>query len=540
MYKAIQRLSFGRRAGQALIVGASLGVLNACDSLLEAEIPHLLTDDAIETEASAESQINSVIALFECGYTAFGLRALGHEDAMESIAGVFSGSHVYSPASVSGACDANSTSVAWLDQIMGARALISNDPAKLVSTGQGLEGVNRGVYDRINDEWALGPAGERLSAIAAIYMGASLAHLGEFMCEAAIDGSDLLTPTDLLNLAEDWITNRALGHIGSFGDFVMPFGVASSAEQMAIAIRARIRWANRDYAGAAVDAATVLAADPTFTAWVTREAGETRRNKIYHNATEVGFSGGLGINSWWNPAIRRPNPVTGASWPDPIPFTGYLFLGIMPDGRTLEAGNVPVRWAEELRDVRLNPILLENDAVADTRVQHVFKSIQGPAPREVPNRYSGNDDDVPYMTWEELRLIQADNELAQGNLQGAIDHVNALRTAHGLPTIADPYLSTLIGDAEQVRYVLLEERRREFFAEGARYYSTKIQNTDVLWFPRAEGQTPFQGYNLQGGVRTLLPDEEYQQNPYFIDRGGLDARGTGCASLPGSQAPFIQ
>lgn len=532
----MQGRTTGKRGAFSFLVLASVASMAACDGLLDAELPHLLTDAAVEGPSTAETQVNSIIALFECGYTAFGLTALGAEDVMESIAGAAQ-QHSYDHTPNTGTCDSSSANTSWWDGVWGARALVSTDPAKLVPTATGTA---TGVYDKINGEWSLGQQGERLSAIAAIYMAASLTHVGEFICEASIDGSDLLTPTDVLDLAEEWITDRALVHIDNYGDFAMPNGIARSARQMAIAIRSRARWANRDYAGAAEDAATVLAADPNFNAWVTRETGETRRNKIYHAATAVGFSGGLGINTWWNPSIRRPNPVTGEPWPDPIPFTGYLFLGIMPDGRTLEPGNLPVRWAEEERDAAGNPIPLGNGAVPDTRVQHIFKPIQGPQPREVPARYSSEDDDVPYMTWEELRLIQADNDLASGNLAGAIDHVNALRTAHGLPTVSGAYRDELLADAEAVRYLLLEERRREFYAEGARYWSTKIQNTDVLWFPRSQGQSPFQGYNLQGAVRQLFPDDEYETNPYFVERGGLAARGTGCASLPGSQAPVFQ
>jgi len=76
--------------------------------------------------------------------------------------------------------------------------------------------------------------------------------------------------------------------------------------------------------------------------------------------------------------------------------------------------------------------------------------------------------------------------------------------------------------------MILEERRRALFAEGGRYWSTKIRNTDVLWFPRAEGITSQQGYSLQGGVRLALPTEEYLTNPYLVARGGLAVRGTGC------------
>ncbi|HUF85180.1 MAG TPA: hypothetical protein VMQ81_11375, partial [Acidimicrobiia bacterium] len=399
-----QIIRFERWAGRAarvLGLGLALGTLSACDDLLEVDLPHLLTDAAIEDTGTAETQVYSAIALFECGYNVFGTTALGHEDAMQSIAGVYGGGHVYDATANTGECGDASTDQSWFDQVMGARAMLSTAPSRLVPSATGL---GRGVYDRIQDEWSLGQAGERLSAIAAIYVAASLTHLGEFVCEAALDGSELLTPTDVLNLAGTWV-GTALGHIGNFGDFAMPNGIAESAQNMAIAVRARIRWASRDFPGAAADASTVLAADPDFVAWITRETGGFRRNHIYHNTQEVSFSGMLGINDWWNPLDFRPNPVTNQPWPSPIPFTGYIFLGIMPDGRTLEAGNLPVRWAEEFRAFGDDPTPLNNGAVPDTRVSHIKKPVQGPTPEEVPAKYQAEDDDMPYMTWEELQLI---------------------------------------------------------------------------------------------------------------------------------------
>ncbi|MGD8730160.1 MAG: hypothetical protein PVF90_10675, partial [Gemmatimonadota bacterium] len=527
------------RAVIALILGLTVGISSGCKDLLDVELPHLLTNDAIADVGSAETQVNSAIALFECGYSEWTTMSLGPEDAMQSIAGVGGGTHGYDHTPNTGECDSSSSSTNWFDNIVGARALLTTQPSRLVASAEGTATsdfpAGKGVYDRIQDEWGVTavPAGrgEILSAISAIYVAASLGHLGEFVCESAIGGSELLTPGDMLGLAEDWV-GTALGHIAANGDFAMPFGVAPSAENMAYAMRARFRWANGDVAQAAADAAQVLAADPDFTAYVTRETGQTRRNKSYHMLTDISFSAMLGINDWWDPAIRSPNPVTGQPWPDPIPFTGYLFLGIMPDGRTLEAGNLPVRWAEEERDAAEQPVSLGNGAVPDTRVPHIYKSIQGPGKHEVPYVYTAEDDDIPYMTWEELKLIQADNELLLGapaNLQNAIDLVNELRVAKSLPEVSGAYLATLTDgtdDFDEVRYLLLEERRREFFAEGGRYWSTKIQNTDVLWFPRLEGATPFQGYNLQGAVRQLFATDEYQQNPNFVDVGGLDARGT--------------
>ena len=389
--KGLQR--WGTRAGQVLALSVTVGALGACDSLLEVELPHLLTDAAIDGAGTAQTQVYSAIALFECGYSAFGLMVLGHEDVSESVAGVYGGGHVYQTASDTGTCDTSETNDSWFDQIMGARAMLTTAPAGLAATSTG---VGLGVYDRIQNEWDLGADEARLSAIAAIYVAASLTHLGEFVCEVALDGSDMLSPSQTLDLAESWV-NAALGHIGS--DFAMPNGIAASAEDMATAMLARIRWANGDLTGANSAATTVLNSDPEFEAWITRESGETRRNKIFVNEISVSYSGMLGVNDWWNiNNNRRPNPATGQSWPAVIPFTGYLFLSITPDGRTLEAGNTPVVWAEEFRAMGADPTSLGNGTTPDTRTLHHKKNIQGPQPREVPSRYESQDDDIPYMT----------------------------------------------------------------------------------------------------------------------------------------------
>jgi hypothetical protein len=531
-------------------VVAAVVALGACDSLLEVELPHLLTQSAIKDIASAEIQVNSAIALFECGYAAHGVTALGHEGYMESIAGVFGGGYGYVVNANTGTCDSSSTSVAWFDQMMGSRAMLVTQPSRLVPTSQGtVTGefpVGKGVYDRIQDEWGIANVrnGERLSALAALYVAMNLTHFGEFLCEVALGGSDLITPPEVLALAESWI-GTAQTHITNNGEFAMPFGIAPSATNLAIAIRARMRWANRDFAGAAADAATVLAADPDFRAVVAREAGVTRRNKIFHHTTDVGFGKMLGVHDWWVPTSRRPNPATGQIWPNPIPFTGSIFVSITPDGRTLDAGNIPVRWAQEVRNAAGSPVSFGNGSIPDTRVSSVYKSIQGPGLHELPDVYNGDDDDIPYMTWEELTLIRADRELELGgpaNLTAAIGFVNTLRTAKSLPTVSGAYLTTLTdgaNDVAEVRALLFEERRRELFAEGGRFWSTKIQNTDIAWFPRAEGQTPFQRYNWQGGVRQIMPTDEYEQNPYFVQRGGRASRGAGCNGLFGSQAPYL-
>ncbi len=412
-----------------------------------------------------------------------------------------SGSHRYRATPATGGCDSDSEDSSWFDQVMGARALISN-------------AGGTGIYDRLSTDWDVSvvPDNERLRAISAIYSAAAYEHFGSFFCEMTFDGGPLQTPAQILAQAETWI-GTAQGHIASAGgDFAMPYGIASSATDLANGLLARIRWANGDLAGAATAAALV---PDGFDAWITRETGPIRRNKIYDAGTAVGYSGMLGQIDWWNGATT--NPHTGAAWPNPIPFTGYIDLGIGPDGRAIDANGNPV---------------LETDAgaVDDSRVAHFIKSIQGPVPRDVPDKYQSETDDIPFVTWREMRLIEA--EAAGG--QTAIDIVNDLRNAAGLPAAAQIgglYQAELLADDEQLRYMILEERRREFFVEGGRYLATKILNTDVLWFPRGDGSSPEQGYTLQGGVRHFMPGDEY----FLNDNISLADRGSGCANLTGQQ-----
>ncbi len=486
-----------------LACALTVGAVTACNDLLEVELPSALTDDVLTDPTGASVQVSSVIANIECGYSAFGwVRTLGAEDVLESVAGRGGGHAVHNSLPDSGGrCDADgdSSNGNYYDQFQIARSMAW------------------GTYERL-ENWTdqeVPGSREQLMATTALYAGIALEHFGTFYCEMTFDNSPLMSPSAVMGLAEDWI-NTSLGHIGNIGDYAVDHGASSSARTMATALRARIRWHSGDLGGAAADAAQIPMG---FTAWIVRDVGPERRNKIYESGTQTGWGGMLGVNNWWNEGtgVRdRTNPVTGLPWPDPIPFTGYLFLGIMPDGRAVDDDGYPVRWAEEFRDVGDDPTPLNNGAVPDVRVQHFKKTIQGPAPREVPARYSAEDDDIPLVDWEEMWLILAEIEGGQS----AIDRVNDIRRHYDLPlvTYADP------GNAQQVKHMIIEERRRSFFAEGGRYWATKILNTDILWFPRTTGKTPAQGYDLDGGVRLVMPNDEYTLNPSIT----LNDRATGC------------
>jgi len=149
-------------------------------------------------------------------------------------------------------------------------------------------------------------------------------------------------------------------------------------------------------------------------------------------------------------------------------------------------------------------------------VKHVTLPIQGGPPGPVASRYLTDGDDIPLVNWKEMWLIRA--ELEGG--QNAINLVNELRAADGLPlvTYADP------GNATQIKYMIIEERRRALFLEG-RFYLTKLKNLDILWFPRGEGHTTASKWQLNGGVRRLMPQNEYELNKNL----SLESRATGCS-----------
>ena len=308
-----------------------------------------------------------------------------------------------------------------------------------------------------------------------------------------------------LTMAEGLIS-RGLSEIGSAGgDFAMPFGIASSAEAMAYGLRAQIRFRKGDMAGAVSDAQQV---PKEFIAWVTRDAGPFRRNKAYYDGTFIRYARLNGVNDWWE---GDSNPVNGVPWPAVIPFTGFRNLGILPDGRAVREDGLPIRTDGQYR----TPV--EDTAVPDTRVQFVEGIIQGDANQTFINaRYDSEDSDYPLVNWKEMWLIRAEGVGGQG----AIDLVNELRAFDNLPlvTYADP------GNAQQIRYMIVEERRRTLYVEG-QFYFTKLRNLDLLWFPRAQGIIPVRGDLYGGGVRMHMPNDEFTLNENLT----LDDRATGCA-----------
>jgi hypothetical protein len=473
------------RARTFATLSLSIVALSGCDSLLEVELPSELTNEVLEDPVGASMQLNSVIGHFEATFNNYNWQLHGREEGGEIFA--------RSPGTNRDDLAYPTQSSAWFNGFNVSRRFAANLHAKL------------------DKEWTAAQVRDRARylAITSMYEGASLALLASSLCEITIDDGPMQQPAAIYTLADNLLT-RAITEIdASGGDFAVPFGVSTSARTMAYGLRAQLRWMKGDMAGAKADAERV----PTgFTAWVTREDVPDRRNRAFEAGGGPGggrFAEVIGVIDWW----RGPaNPVTGQNWPNLIPFTGYIDLGILPDGRAVRDDGVPIRRSGTNR----TPI--EDTSVPDTRVRTEMGIIAGKGAviRPTNIRYANAGADIPLVNWKEMALIRA--EIAGG--QEAINLVNAIRTADRLPlvTYANP------ANATQIKYMILEERRRALWLEGRFFYS-KLKNMDVTWFPRGVGITPEGGLQMGGGVRYILPENEYILNEN-ID---LDDRATGCA-----------
>lgn len=452
--------------GLALVLSLALSALPGCSDLLDVDLTDAITDEALEDPGGAEIQTNSAIAVVECAYSAFVAgNAAGNEDVYLRIASGMAGFAEYTTEVGTGTCDTTDGSYAWWQGMQTGRLLAE------------------GTYDRLTD-WSSEDVEERerLLAVTALYAAVPYDVFGEHVCEITVEGGPPMTPDETLEVAESWVTT-ALDHIATTGDFPLDNGVASSIEQTAYGLRARIRWARGPdhWSGAAADAARV---DEGFVAWVSREAGlNDRRNKVAVAHHTVGYGTVIGPITWWNGDVGSGDP-----WPTPLPFTGYLDLAVAGDGRSV--------------DMDGRPITTELDgAVPDPRVDVSPATLSDGYEGHRQNKYTSGGDDIPLVNWEEMWLIRAEVE------GDAVARVNEIRAAHDLPSVA------YAPEGEEIERLILEERRRSLFLEG-RFWSTKIQNPDRLWFPRNQGVTP-EGDPYGGAVRMLMDVEEYDLNEHL-------------------------
>lgn len=114
-------------------------------------------------------------------------------------------------------------------------------------------------------------------------------------------------------------------------------------------------------------------------------------------------------------------------------------------------------------------------------------------------KYGSLSDPLPVATGDEARLIVAE---VQGG-QTAVNIINALHTAAGL----DPFPG---GSEAQIQAQVTEERRRELWLEGHRFFDIRRLNLPLVPAPG----TAYRKGGLYGSDRCFpLPDVEVRNNP---------------------------
>jgi len=265
-------------------------------------------------------------------------------------------------------------------------------------------GTSDTIYARLS-EWTdaeMPPGVNRATLLgrSAAYAGYSILLLGEGMCSAAINIGPEMSKTDLWNEAKLRF-DAAVAAVGAATDTA-----SLNVLNMARVGRARTLLNLGQLAAAGADAALVTAG-------------------FVQNA----IANAAGTNRQQNQVFLHTR-VNNFSSVDPS-FVGLTFGGVA------------------------DPRVVVN--VTTTKGSDGFTFI-----RQVM-KYADRGSPIPVARYNEARLILAEAHVAAGNLQGAIDIINALHTAAGLPAYNGTGQT-----AAQVRAQVIEERRRELFMEGQR------------------------------------------------------------------------
>jgi starch-binding outer membrane protein, SusD/RagB family len=218
--------------GLALIAG-----LAACDSLLEVENPGAVQAEDLDNPALAPTLVNSALGQFECAYTSYvtSTSVLAHETINASswlnINGW--GWRGLELETITGSCPGgrNATGLGAYTPLQQARY-------------QAEEGIR--LISGFPDEEVAGKS-EMLGLLSG-YAAYSWTLLGEGFCEMAVDQGPLMTPTQVLQGAEERFTT-AIGHAQAAGN--------TDLEMMARAGRARVRLNLGNNDGAFADAEAI-------------------------------------------------------------------------------------------------------------------------------------------------------------------------------------------------------------------------------------------------------------------------------------------
>lgn len=250
----------------------------------------------------------------------------------------------------------------------------------------------------------VGPLSQELLADAYLWAGFSNRLLGENYCETTIDGSAPQPNTVHFERGEQHFTRA------------MELGT-SAQQAVARAGRASIRVSQGDWGGAVSDANQV-GDGVLFEARFFSGFGDDQRNRIFFASASEPYK----AHTVWN--------------------TKYAEIGFSEDQNPDGDPRTPWRFTDEVGDAAI--------------------PCCGTVSWWPPTKYDNSASAVPIAKSEEMRLIEAEAMLRDGNFQAAIDHIN---TRVRGPAGVDPVSASTLDEAWAI---LKEERGIALWLEGRR------------------------------------------------------------------------
>jgi hypothetical protein len=242
-----------RPGGAGLLLALVLPLAAAaCDDILDVHVPGRVQEEALDDPALATTMVASVVADFECAWNNYVAAAALIGDEFIQASG-------------------NLNQRNW-----GSRRITPDDATMAQGTCRNQYGIYttlqtarfqaEDTFKRL-DKFTDAQVANRtlLKATVKVYGAYALLALGEGFCEMAIDGGPLMTPREVLQLAETHFTEAIqLATAANNQDLL----------NMALGGRARVRLDLGNYAGALADARLIPA---NYVKNATRDESDTRR-----------------------------------------------------------------------------------------------------------------------------------------------------------------------------------------------------------------------------------------------------------------------
>ncbi len=315
-----------------------------------------------------------------------------------------------------------------------------------------------------------------------LWAGISYRLMGELWCDAVVGSTDPEDPEPgLYEVGTQTYFQRAVDNFSA----ALTFASTDEEEDAAYAGRAQARVALGDWANAASDAAEV--ADDFVFAILHDESESDLYNDLYE-ATSGQFRSYTVQFTWFEDYYSTGDPAVV----DEVTNTG---------------------------DPRVPWVIDPDNDVATASLQG-FPG--GAVPYKPQRKYSSRDDDIRLASGWEMRLVEAEAILAQGQpFAGAMTLINQVRTRNVSDVDGATLAPWTAADATEAWTALKRERGIELWLEGRRAFD--LRRWDTGGVPGEDDQPAWEDTSHPGHTPLFLdnprsycydiPDSERDRNP---------------------------